>query len=75
MARPRGLAFPAARLAVEYDGREALLLGDAFMRERRRQNALLAAGWTVLRYTAEDLRFRPYEIVQEVRGASLRAAA
>ncbi len=68
------LAFPAARLAVEYDGRDAHLTGGAFVRERRRQNALLAAGWTVLRYTAADLRSQPYAVVAEVRRALARAA-
>lgn len=69
------LAFPAQRVAVEYDGREAHLRSDAFVRERRRQNALLAAGWIVLRYTAEDLRAAPQRIVEEVRQALRRAAA
>lgn len=68
------LAVPAARLAVEYDGRDAHLTGGAFVRERRRQNALLAAGWTVLRYTAADLRSQPYAVVAEVRRALARAA-
>jgi len=68
------LAFPQHRLAVEYDGRAAHLQGDAFVRERRRQNLLLAAGWTVLRYTAEDLRCAPQRVVQEVREALQRAA-
>ncbi len=33
------LAFPHAKVAVEYDGREAHLLDNAFIRERRRQQA------------------------------------
>lgn len=68
------LAFPDARVAVEYDGREVHLQGEAFVHERRRQNALLAAGWLVLRYTAADLRSRPQALVAEVRRAVARAA-
>lgn len=50
------LAFPDLRLALEYDGREVHERGDVFYRDRARQNALVAAGWTVLRFTAADLR-------------------
>lgn len=67
------LGFPDARVAVEFDGREAHLQGPGFVHERRRQNALLAAGWLVLRYAA-DLRERPAAVVAEVRAALVRAA-
>ncbi len=67
------LAFPRARVAIEYDGREVHLRGDVFARDRQRQNELLAAGWVVLRYTADDLR-RPQLLVAQVRAAVLRAA-
>lgn len=47
-------AWPAARLAVEYEGRWH---GERqnVARDRRRLNRLTAAGWTVLFVTAEDL--------------------
>ena len=60
---------------MEFDGREVHLLGPAFVHERRRQNALVAAGWLVLRYTAADLRERPEAVLAEVRAAVLRRAA
>lgn len=69
------LAFPAAKVAIEYDGREVHLQGDVFTRDRQRQNALVAAGWVVLRYTAQDLRLRRHAVVAEVRRAVLGAAA
>lgn len=69
------LAFPEARLAIEYDGREVHERPDVFVRDRRRQNDLVAAGWTVLRYTAEDLRLRPYAVAAEVHAFLRRAAA
>lgn len=68
------LALPAARIAIEYDGREVHLRPGVFVQDRRRQNALLAAGWTVLRSTAHDLRERPYAVVAEVLAAAHRAA-
>lgn len=66
------LGWREARLAVEYDG---AWHGERsqLARDRRRLNALLAAGWTVIHVTASDLRdLSP--IVEQVR-RSLRAAA
>lgn len=48
-------AYPELKLAIEYDGAwhgER----DQFAQDRRRLNRLVAAGWTVLHVTAEDLR-------------------
>ena len=49
------LAFPAHRVAVEYDG---VWHGapQQVGKDRRRQNRLTAAGWTVTFVTAADLR-------------------
>ena len=59
------LAFPAQRVAVEYDrawhGRPGQLA-----RDRRRLNALVAAGWTVLHVTATDM-YDPETVVASVR--------
>ena len=67
------LAFPVARVAVEYHGRAVHEREDVFTRDRQRQNALVRAGWTVLRYTAADLR-QPSLIVAELRACLERAA-
>ncbi|GHE08598.1 hypothetical protein GCM10011381_09690 [Klenkia taihuensis] len=48
------LAFPEQRVAVEYDGWWHAERGQ-FARDRRRLNALQAAGWRVLHVTAADL--------------------
>lgn len=69
------LAFPAARVAVEYDGRAVHEREDVFARDRQRQNALLGLGWVVLRYTAEDLRWRSGFVVDEIAAAVTRRAA
>lgn len=69
------LAFPAARVAVEYDGRAVHERAEVFVHDRRRQNELVAAGWTVLRFTSEDLRWGAVRAVQVVQGALLARAA
>lgn len=60
------LAFPADRVALEYDGRVAHATAAAFARDRQRQNELVALGWVVLRFTAADLR-SPAGVVYRVR--------
>lgn len=69
------LAFPAQRVAVEYDGRAVHSRDDVFARDRQRQNELVRAGWTVLRFTAEDLRSGGAHAVAVVRGALHARAA
>jgi very-short-patch-repair endonuclease len=62
------LAWPDRRVLVEFDGnvhRER----DVFVNDLRRQNALIAAGWTVLRFTSADVLGRPEEVVAEIRRA------
>lgn len=59
------LYYPGVRLAIEYDGsthRESLV------EDNRRQNRILAAGYSLLRFSAADLR-TPAAIVAQVRGA------
>ena len=68
------LALPEQRLALEHDGKAVHDRADAFVADRRRQNALVAAGWTVLRFTAADLRWGAAGAVAQVL-AFLRAAA
>lgn len=65
------LYFASARLAIEYDGTNHR---DRLIEDDRRQNAIFAAGYRVLRFTAADLAQRPDAIVALVR-TSLAAAA
>ena len=64
------LAWPEARLIVEYDG-----LVHLEERQRRydasRRNLLQAHGWRVITITADDLR-RPWLLVNQVRAALAR---
>jgi very-short-patch-repair endonuclease len=61
------LAFPARRLAIEVDGWAWHHDAVTFRRDRQRQNALVLAGWTVLRFTWHDLTERPGQVVAEIR--------
>jgi very-short-patch-repair endonuclease len=67
------LAFPAAQIAIEVDGWAWHSDVERFRHDRRRQNALVLAGWTVLRFTWHDLTSRPDAVLAQIR-AALRAA-
>jgi hypothetical protein len=61
------LGWPEARVAVEYDGAwhgAAQQVGP----DRRRLNALTAAGWTVVFVTAGEM-YRPDEVIGRIAGA------
>lgn len=53
------LVFQAHQLVVELDGQAYHTTAERFQRDRDRQNRLVAAGWTVLRFTWRDLTERP----------------
>lgn len=68
-------AYPERRLAIEVDGYSAHSSPDAFQRDRTRQNRLVALGWTVLRFTWEDVVKRPEVVAQTIRAAINRLPA
>lgn len=61
-------AYPADRVAIEVDGYESHASLDAFRHDRARQNELVALGWTVLRFTWDDVVHHPARVVRVVRG-------
>jgi hypothetical protein len=63
------LAWPSRMLAVEADGREYHDRPEALYRDRRRQNELELAGWTVLRFTWDDILYRPQWVIRQVAAA------
>jgi Protein of unknown function (DUF559) len=67
--------FPGVRLVIEFDGWRAHSGRGQFVQDRRRQNRLVAAGFTVLRFTWEDLLERPHDVVEQIRRATSRLAA
>ena len=60
------IAFPEVLLAIEIDGWAWHSDPERFQHDRRRQNALVAAGWTVLRFTWADLIERPEQVLATV---------
>jgi hypothetical protein len=62
-------AWPDARLVVEVDGYRWHSSPAALKRDHRRQNRLELAGWTVLRFTADDVRDEPASVVAEINDA------
>jgi very-short-patch-repair endonuclease len=68
-------AYPERKLAVEVDGYRHHSSPDAFQRDRTRQNRLVALGWTVLRFTWDDVVRRPQTVAQTIREAVERLPA
>jgi very-short-patch-repair endonuclease len=67
------LAFPAARIAVEIDGLAFHTDAERFQGDRHRQNDLVGAGWTVLRFTWWDLETRPDYVIGRIRSLLSRS--
>ncbi|GAB2928582.1 DUF559 domain-containing protein [Micromonospora polyrhachis] len=62
------LAYPDSRIAIEYEGDHHRERAQ-FRRDVTRLNALRAAGWLVLRFTADDVLRKPARVVREVTTA------
>ncbi|MBN9099587.1 MAG: DUF559 domain-containing protein [Pseudonocardia sp.] len=60
------IAFPAARVAIEVDGWAWHMDAERAAADKRRQNALVRQGWTILRYTWHDLVGRPKAVLAEI---------
>lgn len=60
------LYYPSRRLAIEYDGGHHR---DRLIEDTRRQNAILRAGYGLLRFTAPDVLRTPDATVAQVRAA------
>lgn len=65
-------AFEASKIAIEIDGFAFHSDAVAFQRDRTRQNDLVANGWTVLRFTWQDVTARPSWVLAQVRAALRR---
>jgi very-short-patch-repair endonuclease len=62
------LAWPEAKVLVEFDG-DLHRDRDVFVHDLRRQNQLIAEGWTVLRFSSADVLGRPDEVIAQIRAA------
>jgi very-short-patch-repair endonuclease len=63
------IAFKQQKLAIEIDGRLHETDTDLFESDRWRQNALVAAGWQVLRFTMAMLRDHPEVFIAAILNA------
>jgi len=68
-------AYPGLRIVIEVDGFEVHGSPKALQADLERQNRLVAAGWTVLRFTWWDVVRRPEWVVQQIRNVLLSRAA
>lgn len=60
-------AFVRQRVAIEIDGYGPHSSREAFQGDRTKSNLLIAAGWTVLRFTWSDLVDRPGYVTATIR--------
>ena len=65
------LAYPEARLGVEYDGRHHREPGQA-QRDLEREAMLATAGWKIVRFRASTVLCSPHLIVTRVHHELLR---
>jgi very-short-patch-repair endonuclease len=69
------LAVPGLKLALEADGYATHARRPGFERDRERLSLLQAAGWTVLAFTATQIRDRPAWVIDVIRRTVGRLAA
>lgn len=62
-------AWPEQRLVVETDGFAFHADRERYRSDRRRTNALVLAGWRVLRFSWEDVRWHPDRVLAELQAA------
>ena len=65
------MAWPGHKVLVEFDG-DVHRERRVFVNDLRRQNRLVLAGWTVLRFSSADVLGRPHEVVAAIRRALAR---
>ncbi|MDQ2837247.1 MAG: DUF559 domain-containing protein [Actinomycetota bacterium] len=68
------VALIEQRIAIEVDGFAYHSARGRYQQDRTRQNLLMMLGWTVLRFTWEDLTIRPDYVLATVRQALQRAS-
>lgn len=68
-------AWPAYKLAVEYDGFDWHSDRDSFTRDRQKRAALHELGWTMLSVVADDVRRRSEDFVRRVEYEMARSRA
>lgn len=62
-------AYPSIRLAIEVDGYRWHSGLESWKADLRRDNRLKLMGWTVLRFTWDDINARPELVARDIRDA------
>ena len=62
------LAWPEHRVVVEFDG-EVHRERHVFVKDLRRQNGIVLAGWQMLRFTSADVLGRPTAVMRGIADA------
>ena len=62
------MAWPERKVLVEFDG-DVHRERKTFVKDRRRQNRLVAAGWIILRFTSADVYGDPEGVLAQIRRA------
>ena len=60
-------AYPELKVAIEVDGYEKHSSLEAFQHDRKRQNDLVELGWTILRFTWDDVVHKPEAVANRLR--------
>ncbi len=68
-------AYIPERILIEVDGRATHGTAEAFQKDPRRQNLLVLEGWTILRFTWDDVKNRPADVAKIIRLALCRAGS
>lgn len=69
------IAFPNMKLAIEIDGFGFHSNRTQFETDREKQNALVAQGWTILRFTWRMITEQPHQVLAKIRALLARLAA
>ena len=62
-------AYPDARMLIELDSEQFHMDRVTFQKDRRKQNAALALGWSVYRFTWRQLQDHPAEVISMISRA------
>ena len=68
-------AYPQIRLGIELDGHAWHATARQRQRDHERQNQVVIADWTILRFTFEDVSRRPEYVTTLVRRALVAGAS
>lgn len=67
-------AYPAIKIGIEADGYRWHGSPEDWRRDLRRENRLKLLGWTLLRFSWEDVHARPETVASQVRAAVAHAS-